>query len=122
MPLYTFQCSNGHRHTIYSKIDHRDDTRQCESCGANLLRQVEAPYVQTDITPYRSPVDGHWVNSKTERREDLRRNNSIEWEPGIRQDLPRLKAEADEKAFAPMAKTIEDTARNLISAGKLDPL
>lgn len=122
MPLYTARCSNSHKATFYSKIADRDNARQCDLCGANLTRVIEAPMVRGDIQPYTSPIDGRWVNSGAQRREDLKRNGCIEWEPGQRQDAPRHRAEAQEKAFAPIAQSIEQTARDLISAGKLDPL
>jgi putative FmdB family regulatory protein len=122
MPLYTYTCCNAHRQTIFSRINSRDDVRQCEACGANLTRVFEAPAVHGDITPYQSPVDGKWIDSKAARRDDLKRNGCIEWEPGIRQDLPRRRQYADEKAFAPIAEGIEQTARELIACGKLDPL
>lgn len=122
MPFYSAKCSNGHSSTFYSKIDDRDNPRQCDACGANLHRILEAPAVRTEITPYQSPVDGRWIDSRAARREDLKRNNAIEWEPGIRQDIGRFKQEADDKAFAPIAETIEQTARDMIASGKMDPL
>lgn len=122
MPIYTFKCSNGHTETHYAKIIERDAIRQCASCGANLLRILEAPAVRTDISPYQSPVDGRWIDSRAARREDLKRHGCIEWEPGIRQDLPRLRQEAQDKAFEPIAKGIEEVASGMIAAGKMDSL
>lgn len=122
MPLYAFVCSNGHRDALFSKIMDRDKVRQCSACGANLTRQLEAPAVRGEITPYRSPVDGRWIESKAQRKEDLKRNGCIEWEPGIRQDIPRIRKYNDEKAFAPIAESMEQTVREMVSAGKIDPL
>lgn len=122
MPFYSFRCTNGHSESHYAKIIDRDAVRQCDACGANLHRCIEAPYVRADIPSYRSPVTGQWVDSRAQRTEDLKRHGCIEWEPGLKQDAPRLKAEADEKAFAPMAATIEKTARELVAAGKMSPL
>lgn len=122
MPFYSGVCSNNHRVSFYSKIDGRDDARQCEKCGANLHRVLDAPSVRPEIPAYQSPIDGRWINSRAQRQEDLKRSGSIEWEPGIRQDQPRRRAEAEEKAFAPLEATIEKTARELVAAGKLDPL
>jgi putative FmdB family regulatory protein len=122
MPLYTYLCCNGHRPSLFSKIDNRDAVRQCEACGANLQRVFEAPAVKGDIAPYQSPVDGRWIDSSRARREDLKRNGCIEWEPGIRQDIPRIRQYNAEKAFAPIAESMEQTARELVASGKLDPL
>jgi predicted nucleic acid-binding Zn ribbon protein len=122
MPMYTSRCSLGHRHTIYAKIIDRDEVRQCPDCGGNLLRVLEAPMVHGDIGSYVSPVSGKWIDSSSARRDDLKRAGCIPWEPGIRQDAPRRKAYADEKAFAPLAQTIEQTARDLTVSGKMPTL
>lgn len=42
-----------------------------------------APTVIPDIPEYRSPVDGRMVGSRSERRDDLKRNNCVEWEPSL---------------------------------------
>ena len=39
------------------------------------------PQIIRDISEYRSPVDGSVIGSRSERREDLKRNNCIEWDP-----------------------------------------
>lgn len=44
-----------------------------------------APYVVSDITEYRSPIDGRPIGSRSTRREDLRVNDCVAWEPGIGQ-------------------------------------
>lgn len=43
---------------------------------------VQAPQVMRDIKPYRSPIDGRWIDGKRERREDLKRNGCREVDPG----------------------------------------
>ena len=44
---------------------------------------IAAPMVVRDIPDYRSPVDGKVIGSRSTRREDLKRNGCVEWEPGI---------------------------------------
>lgn len=41
------------------------------------------PFVAADIPEYHSPIDGRLITSRSHRREDLKRNNCVEWEPGI---------------------------------------
>jgi hypothetical protein len=43
--------------------------------------QICAPMVMRDIPDYRSPIDGRWITTRSERREDLRRNNCVEADP-----------------------------------------
>jgi len=122
MPFYSFRCSNGHLETHYSKIAARDDVRQCDQCGANLRRLLEAPYIRPELQAYTSPIDGRWINSRAQRTEDLRRNNCIEYDPEMRKELPARQAEIREKAAAPLDACIEKTARELVASGKLSPL
>jgi hypothetical protein len=44
---------------------------------------VVKPYVVSDIPPYRSPIDGREISSRSMRRDDLARNGCVEWEPGM---------------------------------------
>lgn len=41
------------------------------------------PSVLSDIPEYRSPIDGKLITSRSHRREDLARNNCVEWEPSL---------------------------------------
>ena len=121
MPLYSGVCPGGHKIQFYSRIDDRDNPRACD-CGEPLTRIIDAPYVRPDIPAYISPVTGEWVNSRAQRKEDLLRSNSMEWEPGLKQDIARRRVELQEKAIAPLERTIEETARALVARGDLPPL
>lgn len=41
---------------------------------------LACPRIMRDISEYRSPIDGRVIGSRSERREDLKRNNCIEWD------------------------------------------
>lgn len=45
--------------------------------------RVCAPMVRPDIPEYRSPIDGKLISSRSTRREDLKKNGCVEWEPGL---------------------------------------
>lgn len=57
--------------------------------GEPLLTEVErarpipTPQVIRDIPEYRSPIDGRLIGSRSERRDDLKRNNCVEYEPSL---------------------------------------
>lgn len=59
--------------------------------GAVLASDPSAPLampmVISDISDYRSPVDGRLISSRSERREDLKRNNCID-----ARDMPSVSA------------------------------
>jgi hypothetical protein len=67
---------------------------------AMVLRKgpIAAPMVMRDTPEYRSPVDGRLIGSRSERREDLKRNNCIEWDPAL--SPTRGKAEFKNARFA----------------------
>lgn len=39
---------------------------------------IPCPTVRSDIQAYQSPVDGRWISSMSERRDDLKRNGCID--------------------------------------------
>lgn len=41
------------------------------------------PFVLGDIDEYRSPIDGKLITSRSHRREDLKVNDCVPWEPGM---------------------------------------
>lgn len=48
-----------------------------------LKRPISMPMIISDIPTYRSPVDGRVISSRSERRDDLKRHNCVEWEPSM---------------------------------------
>lgn len=58
--------------------------------------QVCMPTIISDIPEYRSPIDGQPITSRSARREDLKRNNCVEYEPS----MSPTKGKIRNKAFA----------------------
>lgn len=46
-------------------------------------RPIAMPTIISDIPEYRSPIDGRVISSRSERRDDLKRNNCVEYEPSM---------------------------------------
>lgn len=44
---------------------------------------LAVPSVISDIPEYQSPIDGKWITSRSQRRDDLKRNNCVEYEPSL---------------------------------------
>jgi hypothetical protein len=57
---------------------------------------IACPTILSDIEPYRSPVDGRVVGSRSQRRDDLKRNGCVEYEPSMSPTKGKIK----NKAFA----------------------
>jgi hypothetical protein len=43
--------------------------------------QIVAPMVVPDTPEYTSPIDGRLISGRVQRREDLKRNDCVEYEP-----------------------------------------
>lgn len=56
----------------------------CKTTGAPMLtaeeraRPLPVPFFLPDIPEYTSPIDGRVIGSRSERREDMKRNNCID--------------------------------------------
>lgn len=111
MPLYSFECEGKHVFDRYVKLADFDAPQICE-CGAVAVRRICPVFVSADIQGYASPIDGRWVGSRAQRREDLRRNGCVEWEPGFREEGQKRRAREDAELF----RRIEETADREIAA------
>ncbi|MBX4901653.1 hypothetical protein [Rhizobium bangladeshense] len=59
-------------------------------------KPIAVPFVMSDIPEYRSPIDGRLIGSRTQRRDDLKRNGCVEYEPSISPTKGKIR----NKAFA----------------------
>lgn len=118
MPTYTFRCSDcGRTEDVVTKIAFRDNPRFC-GCGCLLTRVLSAPALRL-FHAYQSPIDNHWIDSPEARRDDLKRNGCIEWEPGIAQDMPSIRQSNADRDWAPVEAAIDSTVRDMVAAGKI---
>ena len=106
MPLYEYKCSCGRWFDKYLKLADCGLPVLCE-CGKQAEKQLSAPFVQTDIMPYQSPIDGRYVGGKRARREDLRRSGCVEWEPGVREEAAQRRARAEEALDRGLEQTLD---------------
>lgn len=114
MPLHDYKCMVCfHRYERMVKVVDLDKDQRCTSCGAVMLRQVCAPYVQGDYEPYESPVvPGKWIKGRREHEEHLRETGCRVLEPGeTRSYQKQLERENEE-----FDKKIEETADQLITS------
>ena len=62
--------------------------------------QVTTPMIVSDIPEYRSPIDGRPITSRSQRREDLKRNGCVEYEPSMKPKHPKFEAFEERRARA----------------------
>ena len=112
MPRYLYQCENSKERfdRITRIIDHQSVVT-CE-CGAIARQVITVPRViipshmsATGLSSYQSPIDGRLISTQQQRREDMARNDCVEYDPGMRQDVDR-RVIADEIA---LDKAVDDT-------------
>ena len=96
MPVYRLKCENGHEFDRYLKLDHYNDPQICE-CGKKAKRIIMPVMLAPMFEDYQSPIDGRPITSKQKRHDDLRRNNCIEYDPGMLQDYNARCEEADKQ-------------------------
>lgn len=109
MPLHDYDCPRCHVvREVFTKIEELPNEQFCP-CGGLLVRLVSAPFVRGDIEGYTSPIDGSWIGSRAQRREDLRRNHCVEFEPGLAEGARRSARETELREEASLDHTIDAT-------------
>ena len=118
MPYYDFHCDQcHHEQTSYRKISERD--LPSYHCGQQLRRVISAPAIRPDIQSYISPASGKLISSRAQRVEDMAREGCIPNEPGIKEHIASRAESVREKAFAPLAASIDQTVSALCASGHI---
>jgi putative FmdB family regulatory protein len=104
MPVYEYQCPEGHVTTALRSVVERERVPECP-CG-HLTRKVilSPPKVFGDYEGYESPASGRWVEGRRARLEDLKRTQSRPYESGERQEFEKRRVAADRA----LDKTVDD--------------
>lgn len=108
MPLHDFRCPNGHTFDAY--VAQGVHERPCEFCrdtAVKIFLKAPAGFVQRDIC-YDSPIDGRPITNKFARAEDLRRSDSVPYEPGMKQDAERRRLESDQALDKAVDSTVDE--------------
>lgn len=61
-----------------------------------------------DLPAYESPVTGQRIEGRVARREDLKRNGCVEYDPGMKDDAIRREADREAKAESHLDRMIND--------------
>jgi hypothetical protein len=80
----------------------------CEKCDLAAVRVWTAPVMvkaQPDIA-YDSPVDGRPITTHAARRDDLKRNDCIEYDPEMKKDAARKQQERQQAFDASVEETV----------------
>jgi hypothetical protein len=118
--IYEAVCMTcGKYHEYIKPASECYDTPVC--CGNKTEKRIlTSPFGQVDIPAYQSPVTGKWINSRTERKEDLKRTGSRPWE-GIeteKQEAERQKKYEEEKQDAKLDHAVRSAWAELSPSKK----
>lgn len=109
MPLHDFRGGCGC--TFDQMVAHGVNEVPCPKHPHMLAQKVfltaPAGFVQRDIC-YDSPIDGRAITSKQARIEDLRRNDCVEYDPGMRQDAAKRRAQAEVELDRSVDATVDE--------------
>jgi len=112
VPVYEHLCEKGHKFDRYLKLAELDAYQFCE-CGSAAKRLISPVMFSIDATnfpSYQSPTTGRWITSKTQRREDMKASNCVDYEPSLKDEqtkrIAREDAELEKKVDEHVEKTI----------------
>lgn len=117
MPLHDYQCTHcGAIESHFVKVADLDKKfYHANSNHVSIMRIVylRPPMMAVDIPAYQSPVDGKVISSRRQRKEDLKRNGCVEWEPGFNEETARNRAAAEQAEERALDATVEEFIEKL---------
>ena len=108
MPAYSYRCANQHETTKFSRMRDYVEAVDCDQCDLAAVRIFTPPIMVTaapDVR-YDSPIDGRPITSHAARKEDLKRNDCIPYDPEIKKDAVRWQKERQEAFDAKVDQTV----------------
>ena len=96
MPIYEYDCFNGHKFERYLPLVDYSLPQVCE-CGLMGKRFLSPPLlvkVQPDCR-YDSPVTGAPITTMAQRAEDMKRHDCVPYDPELKTDQLRHQQDQD---------------------------
>jgi len=109
MPLYTYECPNGHRFDRFLKLKDYLTEQTCD-CGAEAKKLILPTMINCDMQPwdrYISPVSGKPITSYKERREDMKEHDCVDYEPSLTNHITKNMHDEEAKLEKAMDETVE---------------
>ncbi len=109
MPLYDFQCSEGHKFELMVPLKDFEAPVFC-ACTLPAKRLISRPMFVVEDVGYNCPITDRWIGSKREHARNLAEHGCRVLETGERESFAARK-QAEEDRFD---KAIEDTVEKAI--------
>lgn len=97
MPFYLYACPLGHGFETFLKVASHVSALPCRQCELVAKQVITAPMmvkVAGEVC-YDSPINGQAITSWDAHREDLKRNQCIPYDPGMKKDAERTRNQQD---------------------------
>jgi putative FmdB family regulatory protein len=105
VPLYEYRCAECRNvQSEFRSVAERDNAPECHG---HMRRILTVPMACVREVNYTSPVDGRPITSMAAHQEELARNNSVVYEPGIKQDQERNERRREQALESKVEKTVE---------------
>lgn len=117
MPLYDFNCSEGHKFERMVRLADFEVLQHC-TCGAPSTRAISLPMFRVENVGYDCPVTGKWIGSKQAHSENLKAQGCRVLETGEKEESQRVKARLDQDFERRLDETVERTIDSWDSAKK----
>lgn len=119
MPLFEYRCANKHDTLKVLRVKDYEEAVDCEQCDLAAVRVFTAPVVKVAVdVHYTSPIDKRPITTHAARREDMKRNGCIEYDPEMHRDVERRKQEEDAAFDASIDDTVHREVAKLPKAKK----
>lgn len=114
MPLYEYQCPDGHVTRELRTVDLRSAPARCTVCGNDAQKVIlSAPRVFGDFAGYESPASGRWIEGRRARRDDFERTGTRPFEEGDHEVAARNRKAIAAKQEAWADEIVEKTAAEM---------
>lgn len=123
MAIYPYKCSNCDGtveiHQRISEYSKQPNTPKC--CGELMQRVITVPFMQTDIQPFKSHMDGAVINSKSDQREYMARTGYV-LHDDFAPEVPKIRAAITKKVDDDRKEDIIEAIAKLDQGYKPPPL
>ena len=122
MPLYEARCEQcQHQQDYYQIVANHDKPPACGACGGQMKQIITTTFIQTDLPPYESPIDGREIRGRKARREDLKRSGSRPYEGREveEREAARQRQYRQEKLEKAIDEKLEHTITELDASNRL---
>ncbi len=114
MPLYDFKCDKcGQVKEVFRPMAEALDELLCECCGEPMRRLYTPFSISNYFEPYKCPITGKPITTKTAHEENLKRHNCRILETGEREHAEQTRRRQDEKLDKAIERTTEEFVANL---------